>query len=153
MLAFTPSTIPLLSASLDFFNIMTYDLMNRRDNITKHHTGIEASIDSITAYLDAGVPPDKANLGFGFYVKWFKTDPNGGCEKNAVGCQTALLEDPATGGDLGRAGQFAWCDDVPWELEASFDKALTGTEFDAELGGNYYWDADEDIFWSWVSSS
>jgi len=149
MLAFTRDTIPKISASLDFFNIMTYDLMNRRDNVTKHHTGIELSLDAIDAYLRNGVPSEKANLGFAFYVKWFKTDPNGGCKRNPIGCKTALMEDPVTGGDLGQAGQFAWCDEVPSELEKSFKKALKGALWDDVQGGNYYFDADESIFWSW----
>lgn len=149
MLAFTADTIPKISASLDFFNVMTYDLMNRRDNVTKHHTGIKLSLDAINEYLKNGVPPKKVNLGFAFYVKWFKTDPKGGCEENPVGCKTALMEDPVTGGDLGQAGQFAWCDDVPSELEESFKKALEGRTYDGEKGGNYYFDAEENVFWSW----
>ena len=32
MLAFTGDTLPKISSSLDFLNIMTYDLLNRRDN-------------------------------------------------------------------------------------------------------------------------
>jgi GH18 family chitinase len=90
MLAFTKHTIPQIDSSLDFWNIMSYDLMNRRDNVTKHHTGIDLSLDSVDAYLEAGVPPEKANLGFAFYIKWFKTDPDGGCEKHPVGCKAAL---------------------------------------------------------------
>jgi GH18 family chitinase len=149
MLAFTKDTIPKIDASLDFFNIMTYDLMNRRDNITKHHTGIELSLDSVNAYIENGVPPRKTNLGFAFYVKWFKTDPHGGCAKNPVGCRTVLMEDTGTGGDLGQAGAFSWHDKVPSELEGSFSKALKGAKYDKTHGGNYYWDSDENIWWSW----
>lgn len=149
MLAFTADTLPKISASLDFVNIMTYDLMNRRDNVTKHHTGIKASIDAVDAYLENGLEVEKANLGFAFYVKWFKTDPEGGCDINPVGCRTALLEDPVTGADMGRAGQFAWCDDVPVELEGSFRKAMKGGRYDTEGGGNFFYDGEEDLFWSW----
>ena len=149
MLAFTNDTIPKISSSLDFFNIMTYDLMNRRDNITKHHTGINNSLDAVDAYLENGVPAEKINLGFAFYVKWFKTAPDGGCDETPVGCKTALLEDPVTGGDMGRAGQFAWCDDIPVELEISFRKAVRGSVYDSEGGGNYFFDVEENLFWSW----
>jgi GH18 family chitinase len=149
MLAFTKDTIPKITVALDFFNIMTYDLMNRRDNVTKHHTGINLSLDAINAYLENGVPAEKANLGFAFYVKWFKTDPTGCCEKSPIGCKTVLMEDPVKGGDLGQAGQFAWCDDVPLELENSFKKALEGRTYDSEERGNYYFDAEESVFWSW----
>jgi len=149
MLAFTKETIPLIDASLDFFNIMTYDLMNRRDTVTKHHTGVELSLDAVNAYLENGVPAEKANLGFAFYVKWYKTDPNGGCEKNPIGCKTVLMEDPETGDDLGQAGAFSWHDQIPSELKESFGKAVAGAQYDTVYGGNYYWDSEENIWWTW----
>lgn len=149
MIAFTQETIPEISASLDFFNIMTYDLINRRDNVTKHHTGLQLSLDSINAYLENGVPPKKANLGFAFYVKWFKTDPDGGCSEDPIGCKTVLMEDPSTGADLGQAGAFSWHDEVPSELATSFERAMSGGKYDAEGGGQYFWDAKENNFWSW----
>jgi GH18 family chitinase len=149
MLAFTKETIPKISASLDFFNIMTYDLMNRRDNITKHHTGVKLSLDAIDAYLENGVSPEKANLGFAFYVKWFKTDPDGECSQKPVGCKTVLMEDPETGADLGQAGGFSWHDSVPAEVDHSFKNALSHGVYDVENGGYYYWDAKENIWWTW----
>lgn len=149
MMAFTKDTIPIINASLDFFNIMTYDLMNRRDNITKHHTGIQLSLESINAYLDKGVPAEKANLGFAFYVKCFKTDPIGGCDRDPVGCKTPLMEDPDTGADLGQTGGFSWHDSVPSELSISFEKALAGGKYDGEGGGHYYWDPEENLWWTW----
>ncbi|KAI9374420.1 glycoside hydrolase superfamily [Aspergillus egyptiacus] len=148
MLAFTQDTVPAISASLDFFNIMTYDLMNRRDTVTKHHTGVQLSLDAINAYLENGVPAEKANLGFAFYVKWFRTDPNGGCAVNPIGCRTVLMEDPTTGADLGQAGAFSWHDPVPAQLASSFDRALTDGEYDTAGGGCYYWGPEENIFWS-----
>jgi GH18 family chitinase len=149
MMAFTKGTIPSISASLDFFNIMTYDMMNRRDNITKHHTGIQLSLESINAYLENGVPAEKANLGFAFYVKCFRTDPKGGCDQNPVGCKTPLMEDPETGADLGQTSGFSWHDNVPSELVDSFKKALEGGTYDSEGGGHYYWDAEENLWWTW----
>ena len=122
MLAFTEDTLPAISQSLDFFNIMTYDLMNRRDNVTKHHTGIQLSLGSIEAYEKRGVPSEKMNLGFAFYIKWYKTDPEGTCDKNPIGCRTELMEDPVTGADLGKAGAFAWHDPVPEEMSASYNR-------------------------------
>lgn len=148
MIAFTKETIPKISASLDFFNVMTYDLMNRRDNVTKHHTGISLSTDAISAYLDNGVPPEKANLGFAFYVKWFKTKHEG-CNRNPIGCPTVLMEDPSTGADLGQAGAFAWSDSVPADLSSSFERALAGGLYDNNGGGHYFWDAGENIWWTW----
>jgi GH18 family chitinase len=147
--AFTPITIPEIMSSVDFLNIMTYDLMNRRDNVTKHHTGIQNSLEAIDAYLDRGVPPEKMNLGFAFYVKWFKTDADADCKTHPIGCKTALMEDPATGHDLGKAGAFSWHDEVPAELAASFDRALADGTYDSKGGGHYFFDVEEDLFWSW----
>ncbi|KAL4753663.1 hypothetical protein BDW72DRAFT_190871 [Aspergillus terricola var. indicus] len=149
MLAFTRETIPSISASVDFLNVMTYDLMNRRDTVTKHHTGLQLSLESIDAYLDAGMPPEKLNLGFAYYVKWFKTVPGEQCAKQPIGCPTVLMENPDTGADLGQAGAFSWNDQVPNELAASFEKAETNGEYDPVGGGYYFWDSEENIFWSW----
>ncbi|PMD43291.1 glycoside hydrolase family 18 protein [Hyaloscypha variabilis F] len=149
MLAFTKKNLPKISRSLNFFNVMTYDLMNRRDDVTKHHSGVQLSIDAVNAYLERGVPPQGINLGFAFYVKWFRTDPNGGCEKNPLGCKTVLMEDPKTGADLGQCGAFAWNDRVPKELAFSFRLAQRDGKYDEVGGGFYYWDSEENIFWSW----
>ena len=149
MLAFTKAKTPAISASLDFFNVMTYDLMNRRDNVTKHHTGIEQSLTAINAYEERGVPAEKINLGFAFYIKWYKIDLHGGCDTNPVGCKTALMEDPLTGADLGQAGAFSWHDPVPVEVSASYKRAMTHGKYDSEGGGHYYWDPEENLWWSW----
>lgn len=149
MLAFTKTTIPAISASLDFFNVMTYDLMNRRDSVTKHHTGIELSLAAIEAYEERGIPPEKMNLGFAFYVKWYKTAPHGGCDKYIVGCKTTLMEDPLTGADLGKAGAFSWHEPVPEEVSASYERAMAYGKYDSEHGGHYYWDSEENLWWSW----
>ena len=148
MLAFTKETIPLINPSLDFYNVMTYDLMNRRDNITKHHTGIQISIDGVDAYLQNGVPATKISLGFAFYVKWFRTEHDN-CADNPIGCLTVLMEDPQSGADLGQAGAFSWIDEVPSELATSFSKAQTDGRYDSEGGGYYYWDSKENIWWTW----
>ncbi|KAI2622301.1 glycoside hydrolase family 18 protein [Hypoxylon sp. NC1633] len=147
MLAFKPETVPLIMESLDFLNLMTYDLMNRRDNITKHHTGVQASLESLRAYLAYGAPRSKINLGFAFYAKYFRTE-RAPCAKNSIGCPTGLMEDPKTGADLGRAGSFSWCDEVPKDVEASFTKAMTEGQYDEVGGGYYYWDEEEAIWWT-----
>lgn len=152
MLAFTNKTVPQISASLDFFNIMTYDLMNRRDNITKHHTGIQLSLDAIEAYHDRGLPYHTMNLGFAFYTKWFKTSPSasGTCSTNPIGCPTAHLEDPKTGVDLGGAGGFSYHDPIPsGAIGASYARATAHGKYDHEGGGHYYWDPEENLWWSW----
>ena len=149
MLAFTPTTIPDIMASVDYLNIMTYDLFNRRDNVTKHHTSLQLSLQAIDSYLAAGVPPEKANLGLAFYIKWYKTAANASCSSNPIGCATELMEDPATGADLGKAGAFSWHDVVPEELAASYARAMEEGVYDEVGGGQYYWDEEERLFWTW----
>ena len=144
--------MPLINANVDFFNIMTYDLMNRRDNITKHHTDVLKSLEAVDTYLSRGIPPSKANLGFAFYVKWFRTDPNANCSIEPIGCKTELLENPETGADLGRAGAFSWHDEVPTELKRSFSRALSEGTYDRENGGYYYWDQGENVWWTFDTS-
>jgi GH18 family chitinase len=152
MLAFTEANLHQLDKSLDFLNIMTYDLMNRRDNVTRHHTGVQLSREGLTSYLNHGIAPSKANLGFAFYVKWFRTDPEDASRclgRKGVGCRTMLLEDPVTGADLGRSGSFSWHDPVPPELAASFSKAMRRGRYDSHGGGHFFWDKEENRFWSW----
>ncbi|SPO06161.1 related to extracellular chitinase [Cephalotrichum gorgonifer] len=147
MLAFTPATIPQIVSQLDFVNVMTYDLFNRRDNVTKHHTGIALSRASINAYISRGAPADKLNLGFPFYVKWALTEPCPDPE-NPVGCPTLLMEDPETGADLGRAGGFSFHDEVPSDLAPSYNRALAQGKYDRVGGGHYYWDEGENRWWT-----
>lgn len=123
--------------------------MNRRDNITKHHTGVALSLEAIDAYLAGGVPPHKANLGFAFYIKWYKTSIDGGCAENPIGCKTVLMEDRKTGADLGQAGAFSWVDEVPMELASSYRRAMDNGKYDQKYGGHFFWDEIENIWWTW----
>ncbi|KXX74281.1 Endochitinase 1 [Madurella mycetomatis] len=148
MLAFTREMVPRIMRHLDFLNVMTYDLMNRRDTVTKHHTGIELSLEAVDAYVAAGAAPQKLNLGFAFYVKYFKTEHESCQQASPVGCPTLLLEDPDTGDDMGRSGAFSWHDPVPQEVSGSFAKALDRGTYDDKQGGYYYWDGEEDLWWT-----
>ncbi|KAE9985058.1 hypothetical protein BLS_000085 [Venturia inaequalis] len=105
MIAYTTATGPAIFKYLDFVNLMSYDLMNRRDTVMKHHTSIADSITAVDLYTSIGLAPSKINLGIAFYAKWFAAAPNGTCDAaSPLGCKTALLEDPVTGDDLGLAG-------------------------------------------------
>ncbi len=145
LMAFTNDTVPKIVAQVDFINIMTYDLINRRDTVVRHHSGIADSGASVQRYLDRGVPRSKANLGLGYYVKWVMTED---CRKDSVlGCPTQLLEDPETGDDLGRTAAFSWHDTVPAELSESFSRAL-GDGWYFEDGSYGYWDEHEQRWWT-----
>ena len=149
MIAFTAANMPSILQPLNFTNIMTYDLMNRRDTITSHHTGIQASLTSLTTYHSRGVPFESMNLGFAFYIKWFRTDPSSTCATTPLGCKTALLEYPTNGSDTGNSGAFAWSDPVPPAVAPSYARAIAQGTYDPVGGGQYFWDAAENIFWTW----
>ncbi len=38
MIAYTHEQVPKINAAVDYVNVVTYDLMNRRDNATKFHS-------------------------------------------------------------------------------------------------------------------
>ncbi|KAK2025068.1 family 18 glycosyl hydrolase [Colletotrichum zoysiae] len=102
MIAFTKKQVPKINAAVDHFTVMTYDLMNRRDNVTKHHTDVKGSLEAIDTYIALGVEPAKINLGFALYAKWFTTAAGYNCTQG-LGCPTELLE-AADGSDAGKSG-------------------------------------------------
>lgn len=72
--------LPGLEPSLDFINVMTYDLHGGWETTTNFHSALYAASDSPVAddallnadaalqtYLDAGVPSDKIVMGLAFY--------------------------------------------------------------------------------------
>lgn len=99
--------------------------MNRRDNTTKHHAGIELSLEAVDTYLTRGIPAHMANLGFAFYIKRFKFAlMNPDLNSSPIGLFTVLMEDPITGADLGTSGAFTWCNDVLASVASSFKRAF-----------------------------
>src|SRR5437762_2572835 len=88
---------------------MSYDFMNRRDNVTKH-SSVTQSLACINRYLSLGLPSVKANLGLAFYAKYFPTQGN--CSKEAtpgLNCPTVPMED-GNGMDNGKAGAITFLD-------------------------------------------
>ncbi|POS84888.1 hypothetical protein EPUL_003825 [Erysiphe pulchra] len=103
MIAYTPEKSPAIWMLVDWVNVMTYDLMNRRDNITAHHTDVKTSLETVDYYINnLQLDPKKINLGFSMYAKYFKVDPAQPCD-TGLGCATELLEDE-NGQDTGKSG-------------------------------------------------
>lgn len=150
LMAFTKETLPRISKVVNFINVMTYDMMIRRDDVLRHHSGILGSREALQRYIDRGAPASKLNLGLGYYAKWFLSED---CDASDVlSCKAAVMEDLDTGADLGRTGAFSWHDQVPEELAASFAKALKDGEY-FDDGSYGYWDADEKRWWSFDTTS
>ena len=123
---------------------MTYDLMNRRNSETMHHTSIEDSKKSIEAYIERGMTPSKMILGIAFYAKWFTTQPGAQCD-GPVGCPTAEMEAP-DGSDTGLSGAVTF---ESGNVVGDLANALENGQVDEELGGAWYWDSAKEVFWTW----
>lgn len=147
MLAFDAEHLTKIIPHMDFFNIMTYDLINRRDVMTKHHAGNEDSLIAVDKYLSNGMPREKAILGFAFYIKWFKIRPIkelDGPIRSPISLPTVLMEDPVTGADLGGTGAILWIDSPAPCLAASLERAVREGRYDDHHKGHYY-----NPFWTW----
>ena len=103
MMAFTKENGPKIWPSVDMVNVMSYDMMNRRDNVTTHHSSVAGSLDTVHAYAETGLAPEKMNLGVAYYAKWFTTAKDAGCAESPLGCEVVPLEKP-DGSDAGTSG-------------------------------------------------
>ncbi|KAF4447067.1 chitinase [Fusarium austroafricanum] len=132
MIAYTPSQSRLINEAVDYVNVMTYDLMNRRDHYTTHHVSVAGTARAIDKYLSLGFPADKLVMGLPFYAKYFTTKKGYTCSQ-AIGCPTELLENPTDGSDTGKSGSMTF-------EKANFavaPKNLTTTT-DATCGANVF---------------
>ncbi|KAI1437680.1 carbohydrate-binding module family 18 protein [Xylaria sp. CBS 124048] len=89
--------------NVDFINIMAYDYVNRGSNATGHHSDVEGTKLAVSRYIDLGLDPEKINLGFAFYAKYFQV--NGTCENFLLpaGCPIIPAQS-ANGTDLYTSG-------------------------------------------------
>ncbi|KAJ5335085.1 CAZyme family GH18 [Penicillium brevicompactum] len=202
-IAFTKEQGPKIFESVDYVNVMSYDLINRRDNVTDHHSGVQGSLDVINEYLAIGAPAEKLNLGLAFYAKWFTTDPDSDCDENPLGCKLVKLEND-DGTDNGKSGALTFeastVAEAPKDLKtttngkcgfaeatkcpegqccSTYGNCGTGDDFcqagclsdygtckgisivdswrkaekdgktDEKGGGQYYFDKENNIFWTW----
>lgn len=102
MMAYTADTVRLLESTVDHVHVMTYDLMNRRDNSTKHQQSLVGVTEAINLYLSRCFNPQKLSLGFALYAGWFKLQ-NGTTCVTPTGCPAMQLELP-DGSDAYRSG-------------------------------------------------
>lgn len=107
MIAFTKEQGPNIWQSVDMVNVMSYDLTNRRDNVTGFTSSVQGSLEVVNNYVDIGLDPAKMNLGFPYYAKWFTTDPNSDCDTEPIGCQMVQLENN-DGSDNGKSGSLTF---------------------------------------------
>ncbi|KAI1393386.1 carbohydrate-binding module family 18 protein [Hypoxylon trugodes] len=106
MIAYTGYQAPEIFAAVDMVNLMTYDIMNRRDNKTLHHSSVKGSLEVVQRYLDLGLAPEKLNLGLAYYAKYFETPANSTCD-HPIGCPIVKAEND-DGTDAGTSGTVTY---------------------------------------------
>lgn len=103
-----------IAATVDWINLMTYDLHGPWDGVTGHHAGLAdpsgaglSAMDTVQRYRDAGVPASKLVVGSPFYGRsWTGV----GSTLNGLG-QSSTGEGPGTW----ESGMLDY-----WDLEARF---------------------------------
>lgn len=125
---------------------MAYDLMNRRDNVTNHHTSVEDSLETVDIYIERGFTPSKLILGFAFYAKWFTTEAGADCTE-PIGCPVVELEGP-DGSDTLQSGAVTF-EVSSYQNNPDFVNAMENGKVDEEVGGAWYWDSGKNVFWTW----
>ena len=74
----TSYEVAKISRSLDFINLMTYDMYGSWENKIGHHTNTDPNVNphnvrkTVKTWLDAGASADKLVLGLGSYGRSFK---------------------------------------------------------------------------------
>ncbi|KAI0887550.1 glycoside hydrolase family 18 protein [Annulohypoxylon maeteangense] len=102
LIAYTAARAPAIFSAVDMVNVMSYDIMNRRDTTTTHHSSVAGSLEAVHRYLELGCPPSKINLGLAYYAKFFETAPNATCT-HPIGCPIVKAEND-DGSDAGTSG-------------------------------------------------
>ncbi|KAF3065282.1 putative chitinase 3 [Daldinia childiae] len=106
IIAYSGPQASSIFAAVDMVNLMSYDMMNRRDGTTSHHTSVKGAVNATKMYLDLGLPPSKLNLGFAYYAKYFMTPPDANCTQ-PIGCPVVSAEN-GDGSDAGTSGAMTF---------------------------------------------
>lgn len=88
--------IPAIASLLDFINVMTYDYGGGFDNITSHNSPLCAAANdphgsqwngagAVPAYISAGMPAGKLNLGMAYYGRAMQHLQNAGPDPSFPG--------------------------------------------------------------------
>lgn len=86
------------------WQILTEDQMDNFSNTTDYLSGISSCNDTISAYLELGMPPEKGNLGMPFYGQGYSVEPD--C-KHGLGCKV-VKPGEKKGKVVGQVSSFMW---------------------------------------------
>ncbi|RSH81480.1 hypothetical protein EHS25_006837 [Saitozyma podzolica] len=119
-----------MDPSVDFWNLMSYDHLNRRDNVTDFQAAM--------------------------YTKYFQLAPGACTESDPIGCPMTIALENSVGGDTGNSGSLPFNSALNTNAteQAIWDtvSAVSGTDNSTALGSVYY-DSTSAQFWTWVSPS
>jgi hypothetical protein len=140
--------------------------MNRRDNVTKHHSGGGAMLTTINHYKSRGMTPSMMTVGFPMYAKYFEAGKGAPCTvDNPVGCEfPEFTFENKMGKDTGKSGVYIMNEQfmtplylgnafaaVEQKVKTSWATAQTNAKHDAEGMATSAWDADNGIYWTWLT--
>lgn len=152
MMAYNSTSVPLISQSVDFWNLMSYDMVNRRDDTSGYHTSLDGVKEVISDYFSIGLSYSQMNIGFPLYAKWFRTAA--ACSPPSwLGCPFVPLEDQE-GGDTGNSGSWtpATSVNVPnATIQTSYDSAMNSGVHNATAVADSWYDPTNRFFWTWIS--
>lgn len=148
-----------LDESVDWWNLMTYDFINRRDSQTGHHAGGSVIEANLAMYKGLGVPKEKINIGFPMYAKWFILQTPCTSGTSGLGCAMGPFENEV-GKDNDKSGTSVWntalhLTGTPEALLASqtFPSVPWLTSSDDNAIASSYYNTTASMFWTWLSPS
>ncbi|CAA9957831.1 glycoside hydrolase family 18 protein [Pyrenophora teres f. maculata] len=151
MAAFDKKTVRQMAKIVDHVTVKSFDLADLRDPVSNHSAGFHAVGESLERYIDLGVPSVKLNMAFSYYATWRRTEPEAMCLISTI---CPILQGGRREENMG----FVTFEKQNFEpkppgldpvIAASFQKAMQEGHIDLELGGWWYWDLENNLFWSW----
>ncbi|ORX34775.1 glycoside hydrolase superfamily [Kockovaella imperatae] len=155
-----PDIVSGLDATVDYWKLMTYDFMNRRDNVSTYHAGLPVVDDSFDIYsTQKHIDPKKIVVGFPMYAKWFYASST--CMTSPpLNCNMGMEYEFPNGTDTGYSGTAVWNTGLNTnfsphtELNTAVGQSFARLkDYDNDAGASAWFDAEESLFWTWVSSA
>ncbi|KAK4684577.1 chitinase, partial [Tremellales sp. Uapishka_1] len=151
---------------VDFWNVMSYDAVNRHDTSTGYASSATVIKTAIDYYSGIGIAKSKINFGIPIYAKWFALSGSGCSEANPIGCPMATLE-TSSWGDTGNSGWYGYnaaLDLTVWDsatqamaknstVDDSFNRAMAGqAKSNSTEHATAFYDSTANWFWTWLSA-
>ncbi|WRT63846.1 uncharacterized protein IL334_000771 [Kwoniella shivajii] len=161
--AMTQDTFSQLADTVDMWNIMTYDYVNRYDTKTGHQSSKSVIEQALAYYKQNGMALDKANIGFLNTAKFFG-DVTTCSTENPIDCTMGGVEAFETGGkDNGISGWLRYNPEIDAGLGEYKEQAVvmrtdswakkpddSTTAFEDEHAHAWY-DQSAKVFWTWTT--